>query len=68
MIIKIGKDNYKITGEKEAKDLTLAECLKIAEESGKSPKKTTKKSTAKTANKTSTKSTTKTTKSKAVKK
>lgn len=66
--IKIGKDNYKITGEKEAKDLTLAECLKIAEESGKSPKKTAKKSTAKTANKTTAKSTTKTTKSKAVKK
>ncbi len=53
--IKIGKDNFKISGDKEAKDLTLADCMKIAEENGKSPKKNNKKTakitTAKTTKK-----------------
>ena len=44
--IKIGKDNFKIPAEKEAKDLTLSDCLKIAEESGKTIKKTTTKKAA----------------------
>jgi DNA topoisomerase-1 len=59
--IKIGKDNYKITGDKEAKDLTLADCLKIAEEGGKTTKKkVAKKTTSKKAATTkSTKTTTK---------
>lgn len=57
--IRIGKDNYKITGDKEAKDLTLADCLKIAEESGKAPKKTTKKAPAKKVEKKTTKVTAK---------
>lgn len=56
--IKIGKDNYKITGEKEAKDLTLADCLNIALESGKAPKKTSRKAPAKTAAKKTTKAST----------
>ena len=44
--IKIGKDNFKIPAEKEAKDLTLSDCLKIAEESGKTIKNTTTKKAA----------------------
>jgi DNA topoisomerase-1 len=62
--IKIGKDNYKITGDKDANDLTLADCLKIAEESGKAPKKTTKKADTKSTTKATTKSSAKKTKPK----
>ncbi len=43
--IKIGKDNFKIPSGKDAKDLTLADCLKIAEESGKTIKKSPAKKT-----------------------
>jgi topoisomerase IA-like protein len=44
--------------EKEAKDLTLADCLNIALESGKAPKKTSRKAPAKTAAKKTTKAST----------
>lgn len=47
--IKIGKDNYKITGDIDVNDLTLQDCLRMAEESGKAPKKTTRKAPAKAA-------------------
>ncbi|MCX6231898.1 MAG: type I DNA topoisomerase [Bacteroidetes bacterium] len=44
--LKVGKDNFKIPGGREAKDLTLAECLGIAKDNAKPGKKTTSKKTS----------------------
>jgi len=52
--IKIGKDNYKIPKNKTAADLTLEDCLKIAEETGstsKTKRVVKKKAVAKTKQK-----------------
>jgi len=52
--IKIGKDNYKIPKDKTATDLTLEDCLKIAEETGstsKTKRVVKKKAVAKTKQK-----------------
>ncbi len=45
--ISIEKKNYKIPKDTDPKELTLDDCLKIAKESEKTPKKTTRKTAAK---------------------
>ena len=43
--LKIGKNNYKLPKGKEAAELTLEECLEIAESQASAPKKTFRKKT-----------------------
>ncbi|HAI76711.1 MAG TPA: type I DNA topoisomerase [Microscillaceae bacterium] len=67
--IKVGKQNIKIPKDKKPEELTLEECLALAEEKGKTettaaPKAKTVKPTAKTSTTKKTKSTTKETKAK----
>ena len=66
--ISFEKANYKIPKDKDAGQLTLAECMEIIEKAGDTKKKTPKKTAPKTstakASNSATKKTTKTTKKK----